>query len=87
MDDQASRLKTTRTDGIVVVELADRKILDEAIISQIADQLYALVAEDDNGALDERNAERQRTRTLEQVGIAIGAGCFEWLNIYTVRSL
>jgi anti-sigma B factor antagonist len=47
MEDQAPRLKTTRTDGLVVVELADRKILDEAIISQIADQLYALAAEAD----------------------------------------
>ena len=51
MDDQASRLKATRTNGLVVVELADRKILDEAIISQIAEQLYALVAEGDSPKL------------------------------------
>ena len=41
------RLKTTRSDGFIVVELADRRILDEAVISDIAEQLYALVAEDD----------------------------------------
>ena len=47
MSDLTPRLKTTRNDGIVVVELADRKILDEAVIGEIAEQLYALVAEAD----------------------------------------
>ena len=51
MDDEVARVKTTRTDGLVVAELADRKILDEAIISQIAEQLYALVAESDSPKL------------------------------------
>ncbi len=51
MDDQAPRLKTTEQSGVAVVELADRKILDEAVISQIAEQLYAIVAETDSPAL------------------------------------
>jgi anti-sigma B factor antagonist len=44
MEDQAGRLKTSREGNVTVVELVDRKILDEASISQIAEQLVALVA-------------------------------------------
>ncbi len=43
MEGQVPRLKTTRAGGVAIVELADRKILDEATISQIAEKLYRLV--------------------------------------------
>ena len=45
MADQAPRLRVTRTDDVVLVELTDRKILDEPVIAEIADHLYKLVAE------------------------------------------
>jgi len=44
MADQAARLRVTRSDDVVVVELADRRILDEETISQIAEELFSLIA-------------------------------------------
>jgi len=47
MPDQAQRIKIIRSGDVAVVELADKKILEETIISQIADQLFALAGEAD----------------------------------------
>lgn len=45
MEQKVPRLKATRAGDVAVVELVDKKILDEATISQIADQLYNLTAQ------------------------------------------
>jgi len=45
MREEAPRLNVTVENDITVVELADRKILDEISISQIGEKLNALVAE------------------------------------------
>lgn len=47
MQEDEPRLIVTEQDGIKVVELTDRKILDEINISQIGQQLATLVAETD----------------------------------------
>lgn len=44
MPDQPSHLKITRSDSVHVVHFADRKILDELCITEIGDELNALVA-------------------------------------------
>ena len=44
MEDKSPRLKLTEKDGVAVIELVDRKILDEATISEISEQLYAVAA-------------------------------------------
>ncbi len=44
MAESVSRLKTLSQGKVTVVELIDKKILDEASIGQIADQLFALAA-------------------------------------------
>jgi len=45
MDDQSLRLKVTSDGDVAVVELVDKKVLDEKTISEIAEQVYALAAE------------------------------------------
>jgi len=45
MAEDNARLNVATEGEVAVVELVDRKILDEQIISQIGEQLYALVAE------------------------------------------
>ena len=45
MREQTPRLNVTTQDGVTVCEFTDQKILDEADIAQISDQLNALVAE------------------------------------------
>jgi anti-sigma B factor antagonist len=45
MEQKVPRLKASRAGDVAVVELVDKKILDEATISQIADQLYNLTAQ------------------------------------------
>lgn len=47
MQENTPRLNVTVSDGVTVVELVDRKILDEVNISQIGQQFKALVAESD----------------------------------------
>ena len=47
MPNQAPQLKTTRSGNVAIVELADKKILDEATISHITEELFALVAQAD----------------------------------------
>ena len=46
-EEKTARLKVTEEDGITVVELQDRKILDEINIMQIGEQLFQIVAESD----------------------------------------
>ena len=46
MEDQAGRLKTIRQGNVAVVELVDRKILDEASITEIGEELLALAEGD-----------------------------------------
>lgn len=45
MPEQTPRLEVTTEGDVTVVKLADRKILDEINISQIGEQLNAIVAE------------------------------------------
>jgi anti-sigma B factor antagonist len=45
MAGEDSRVKTTWSGDVAVAELTDKRILDEAVISQIAEQLYGLVGE------------------------------------------
>lgn len=47
MENQASRLKVAKEGDVTVVELTDKKILDEVSIAQIGEQLNAIVAEAD----------------------------------------
>lgn len=47
MAEQNPRMNVTDVDGVTVVELKDRKILDEMSIMQIGEQLNALVADCD----------------------------------------
>ena len=44
MAEQVPRLKASKQGDVAVVELVDKKILDEAAISQIGEQLYGLAA-------------------------------------------
>lgn len=46
MQQSSSRLEVSRTDGVIVAKLADRKILDEMNIAQIGEQLNALIADE-----------------------------------------
>ena len=43
-DEASARLKVQTTGGVTVVELTDKKILDEVSIGQIGEQLAPLVA-------------------------------------------
>ena len=45
MRQQSPRLSVSTDSGVTVVELSDKKILDEVSIAQIADQLAAIVAQ------------------------------------------
>jgi len=45
MSDQTPRLTVTQQGAITVVELMDKKILDEAAIAEIGEAIFALVAE------------------------------------------
>jgi anti-sigma B factor antagonist len=45
MADPAGRLKMMQQGPVSIVELVDKKILDEARIADIGERLYALVAE------------------------------------------
>lgn len=47
MQEDGPRLDVDVADGIIDVELLDRKILDEVEITQIGEQLGALVAQND----------------------------------------
>lgn len=51
MQRNTPRLNVTTVGDISVVELADRKILDEVNISEIGEQMNSLVAESDNPKL------------------------------------
>lgn len=48
MLEQSPRLKVGADQGVTVVELTDKKILDEVNISQIGEQLASLVAQADH---------------------------------------
>ncbi|MFQ6047762.1 MAG: STAS domain-containing protein [Phycisphaerae bacterium] len=43
MQQQRSHLKISKSDGVCVVEFADRKILEELCITEIGEELAALV--------------------------------------------
>jgi anti-sigma B factor antagonist len=45
MREQSPRLKVSNEAGVTVIQLTDRKILDEVSISQIGEQMAALVAQ------------------------------------------
>jgi anti-sigma B factor antagonist len=47
MEEQASRLKVLKAGDVTIVELTDRKILDEMSISQIGEALSNIIAESD----------------------------------------
>lgn len=47
MREESPRLNISDVDGVTLVELTDRKILDEVNISQIGEQLNVLVADAD----------------------------------------
>jgi anti-sigma B factor antagonist len=51
MQGSSPRLNVTTLGDIAVVELADRKILDEVNISEIGEQMNSLVADSDNPKL------------------------------------
>ncbi len=51
MQDNSPRLNVTPIGDVTVVELTDRKILDEVNISQIGEQMNSLVAEGDRPKL------------------------------------
>ena len=40
MEQKSSRLKVVNQDGVSVIELVDKKILDEATISEISERLF-----------------------------------------------
>ncbi len=44
MDEQGPRLKTTKQDGTLVVELGETKILDESTISKLGEELLNLAS-------------------------------------------
>ena len=48
MAEEKPQLNVSRSRDVIVVQLADRKILDEMSIMQIGEQLNALVAEADH---------------------------------------
>lgn len=43
MTDEKSHITIRKADNVVVVEFADRKILDELVINEIADELAGLI--------------------------------------------
>lgn len=45
MEEQSSRLSISEQDDVIVAVLMDKKILDEASIAQIGEELKAMVAE------------------------------------------
>jgi anti-sigma B factor antagonist len=47
MEQSGPRLSVASEDGVSVVQLADKRILDERTIAEIGEQLYAMVAESD----------------------------------------
>lgn len=51
MREQSARVNVSQQQGVTVVELNDKKILDEVNISEIGDRLNALVAESDSPRL------------------------------------
>lgn len=51
MSDEGARMNVTEVDGVIVVELQDRRILDEMSIMQLGEQLSALVAKVDTPKL------------------------------------
>ena len=51
MSNRAPRLKTTRSGDVAIVDLLDKKILDEAAIAQIAGELLALADQADTPRL------------------------------------
>ena len=65
-EENTARLKVTEEDGITIVELQDRKILDEINIMQIGEQLSQLVASADvpKIVLDFANVEHMSSSAL-----------------------
>lgn len=51
MTKEQSHLKVSKSDGVTVVEFADRKILDELSISEIRDELTKLASEPETSKL------------------------------------
>jgi anti-anti-sigma factor len=51
MREHSSRLKVSTEGGVMVAELVDNKILDEMRVSQIGEELNALVARSDSPAI------------------------------------
>lgn len=45
MTDQSPRFKLTSEGGVCIVEMAEKRIVDEAIISEISGQLFDLAAQ------------------------------------------
>jgi anti-sigma B factor antagonist len=66
MAQQVPRLKASKRNNVTIVELLDRKILDEASIAQIGGQLAGLVARDDspNFVLDFANVSHMSSSAL-----------------------
>lgn len=66
MQDQVLRLNVILSGDISIVELTDRKILDEIGITQIGDQLNALVSEEvaPKFVLDFANVSHMSSRVL-----------------------
>ena len=66
MEQPSSHLKIKRSDGVAVVEFADRKILEELSIQEIGDELSSLV-ESEPGIkllLDFRNVDHLSSAAL-----------------------
>ena len=66
MENQAPRLKVIKAGGISVVELLDKKMLDEACIAQIGEELSGMIAEADSIGLvmDFTNVEHMSSSAL-----------------------
>lgn len=66
MEQQVPRLKASKQNSVIIVELVDKKILDESSIAQIGGQLGGLVAKETtpNVVLDFANVSHMSSSAL-----------------------
>jgi len=66
MQQELPRLNVSSEEGVTIVELTDRKILDELSISQIGERLQGLIAKEDDPkfVLDFRNVGHMSSSAL-----------------------
>lgn len=69
MEEHASRMKVLKAGDVTIVELTDRKILDEMSISQISEALSEIIAEFDGVrlVLDFANVDHMSSSALSML--------------------